>query len=275
MNARTASVDVLKAKCPTILRQIRRTARYPQITALWGTSSNYDEIAKKQIVAPPIMRMLAAEIGLKYGRRTFHAGYLHTYGYLFSTLLTPYGLKRDRWLEPTLDERFGFERPTLRIHPHRGTLLGNLTWLLGALVFNEASPQRAQLEGFDALVPENIQRLPRRRLHRHRIVERPAKTNIEIVTDLVRSRALPARPRRGQVPRSVLIYSVRNTETHDHSLITAFPIEDDFHRELIDPERMGPRQKDIRLRFNAVLKGFGEEPQAGTRALAQPAVTSK
>lgn len=273
-----ASAEVLKAHVPTIHHQIVRTARFEQVGLLWGLSRNYDEIAEGEIVREPIVRMIGMLCGESLHDQTFNAGYLHTYGYLFSTLPTPYGLKRDRWIRPQLDDRLGFREATIRIHPRRGSLLMNLTWLLGSLVFDPESPEFEALQTFRGAVPNAVLRFRSRSLRRDRIIERPALADFEIVTDLLHFDG-----------GGLLIYSIRTssdarvegtTPSHrarhrgeakgQHRLYTAFPIAEDFCQALLDPHRFGPGKRDIELRFNAVVPGFSGSKHRGERALAQP-----
>lgn len=253
-----ASADVLRRECPTVYHQIRRSARSDALIELWGMSSNVDELAKGEIVAAPILRMIGVLANLALEADRFHAGYLHTYGYLFSTLQTPYGLKRDRWIRPALDQRFGFSEATIRVHPRQGTLLMNLTWLLGSLVFDRKSAARALLASFQDQVPDAVVRFARRRIRRDRIVERPSKTRVEIITDLFALRG-----------GDLLVYSMRDRDTEMHRLFTAFPTTEDFRAALLDPHRFGPGKRDLMLRFNAVIPDLPPDKLRGERALVQ------
>ena len=255
-----ASADVLRKMTPSIDRQIRRCARYPELNGLWGRSANYDELAKGRIVAKPIVKLIGDLSGIRPVGETFHAGYLHTFGYLFSTLDTPYGLKRDRWIQPTLDDGLGFKTPTIRVHPKSGTLLTSLTWLLGSLVFEDDGPEADAMQTFAAIVPDAVTRYGRRKLKRARIVERPARTSVEIVTDLISTSKM-----------TLLIYSSRDIASGRRQLFTAFPIEADFREALLDPHRFGPGKRDLQLRFNAVIEGLDADKMRGARALVQPA----
>ncbi|CAN5524070.1 hypothetical protein BH10ACT4_BH10ACT4_00730 [soil metagenome] len=73
----------------------------------WGLSTVIDE----NIDAPVIPR---DEFERLHGLAALHAewpignaGLLHVYGYLLSTVQTPYGLKRDRWLDGALANTLG------------------------------------------------------------------------------------------------------------------------------------------------------------------------
>ncbi|MFM9918471.1 amino acid deaminase [Lacisediminihabitans sp. H27-G8] len=76
----------------------------------WGLSTVIDE----NIAAPVIVRdeferlheLAALEAEWPIG----NAGLLHVYGYLLSTVQTPYGLKRERWLDGALAGALGLPR---------------------------------------------------------------------------------------------------------------------------------------------------------------------
>src|SRR5205823_4357190 len=106
---------------------------------LWGTSINYDELAKAIIVHPAILRALdksfvshapmevqnidaqapesvatARLLGVApthdpAGHPLAHAGMEHTYGYLFSVLKTSFGYKRARWVSGESERGFGLK----------------------------------------------------------------------------------------------------------------------------------------------------------------------
>ena len=254
---RVARADVLRTVAPSVYNQIRRSARFEALHGLWGLSANRDELADAQIVAPSIVRLIAELSGLDFDGAAFHAGYQHTYAYLFSVLETPYGLKRDRWIRSTLDDLFGFSAPTIRIHPRKGTLLLNLTWLLGSLVFDRNSEARTALDTFRSTVPEQVARFHRRSPRRARIIERPSRTPFEIITDIIELKT-----------GDLLIYSLRDRDGGEHRLVTTFPISKAVKNELLAAERFAPTRRDLELRFNAVAPALGKGPMRGTRILA-------
>src|SRR5262245_13206806 len=91
-------VPLLRRRCPEVLRQIVADARHPGLFSHWGRSANFDENAQSVIVDPAIVRAVGETAGVPARGRFVHAGLLHTYGYLFSLIETPYGAKRDRWV---------------------------------------------------------------------------------------------------------------------------------------------------------------------------------
>lgn len=96
----------------------------------WGLSTVIDEnIAAPVIVRDEFERLheLAA-LGAEWP--IGNAGLLHVYGYLLSTVQTPYGLKRERWLDGALAGALGLPRDAflpIGTVTGTGTLLSRVT----------------------------------------------------------------------------------------------------------------------------------------------------
>lgn len=73
----------------------------------WGRSSVIDENTGGPVVSRAVFDELHARAGIDAEWPTGNAGLLHCYGYLLSLEPTPYGLKRDRWLDAPLAEACG------------------------------------------------------------------------------------------------------------------------------------------------------------------------
>lgn len=100
--------------------------------ARWGRSTLVEQGAVSALVPEVTVEALASRAGLVGGVGDLNAGLAHAYCYLMSDAWTPYGFKRDRWLDGQLERALGVERGRLRPLPARGTLLGNLTDTLDA-----------------------------------------------------------------------------------------------------------------------------------------------
>lgn len=86
--------------------------------AQWGRSTLLDELTGGPILGAPVLHVLQRWGGLPEEFPATNAGLAHVYGYLLSVVETPYGLKRDRWLDGTLALRLGL--PAEHFHPwHR------------------------------------------------------------------------------------------------------------------------------------------------------------
>lgn len=75
----------------------------------WGQSTVIDERVGTPVVTPELFRALHDRAGIEAQWPVGNAGLLHVYGYLLSTAPTPYGLKRDRWLDGHLALAYGLE----------------------------------------------------------------------------------------------------------------------------------------------------------------------
>jgi hypothetical protein len=234
---------VLRQQCPAVMRQLVADRRQRGLLDLWGQSQNFDEHSHEVIVHPAILRLIGELAGVPLRESIVHAGLEHTYGYLFSLIKTPFGNKRDRWIESTLDEGFGLSRPTLRATPYRGTLLGNVTYFLGRIAFRDNRRELAILEQHRRRVAPPLLRVPWDAIRLRRIIEtanvrRAAgkRHRVTIHTDLV---PFLHRTRNRHGDRQLLIYSVIAADAARPKLITAFTIQQEVVESLTDPATMG------------------------------------
>lgn len=75
--------------------------------AQWGHSTVVDEYVGAAVVSRGLFDALHERAGIAAAWPVGNAGLLHVYGYLLSTVPTPYGLKRERWLGPELARACG------------------------------------------------------------------------------------------------------------------------------------------------------------------------
>ncbi|MET4783119.1 amino acid deaminase [Glaciihabitans sp. UYNi722] len=68
----------------------------------WGMSTVIDENIDAPVIEPEVFEQLHEAASITATWPIGNAGLLHVYGYLLSTIETPYGLKRDRWLDGEL-----------------------------------------------------------------------------------------------------------------------------------------------------------------------------
>jgi hypothetical protein len=252
---RAASRDIQKGLkhferyMPQVAAQIRQDAVAKGPLSFWGRSHNFDEIAQATIVEPCIVELIALLAGRRMSTVSPHAGLLHTYGYLFSVLETPYGFKRERWLETDIEDAFGLDASTLSPSPLSGTLLSNATWLAGLFAFrSHAAAMFCMREYLAGKVADDLLRLDAGRLSHVRFTETVSvnwysrRRRFRLQTDLVQ---FP-----NAVSRYLLIYSVDDCTSGRQSLVTMFPASDALYELLQDRAEVG-RQADIRLRYNA------------------------
>jgi hypothetical protein len=73
----------------------------------WAGSTTIDENIQAPVIKASQFEALHAAAGLDAEWPVGNAGLLHVYGYLLSTVPTPYGLKGDRWRNGELAELLG------------------------------------------------------------------------------------------------------------------------------------------------------------------------
>lgn len=251
----------LRQICPDLAAQIESDARHRPLLDLWGTSVNFDELANAQIVSPGITSAIGELAGMSCDGSVIHAGLLHTYGYLLSVIETPFGFKRDRWVNETLEAGLGIKHPVLRPWPIAGTLLSNVTFFLGRIAFRGFPSELALLRRHKSAVAPEIAEYPFRSLHITRIVEQvtlPTDSRIEVHIDFVEL------PQATLEPRYLLIYTIMDERVSRGSLITAFPVTRTVLDEYCAADSLGDRIP-LRSRFNAFVDGWTGSTRIGRR----------
>jgi hypothetical protein len=89
-----------------IARCVVADARAGRLAA-WGWSTVIDEFVGEAVVPDGVVTALHRLAGLSARFPLGNAGLLHVYGYWFATRPTPFGYKRDRWLDGRLARAFG------------------------------------------------------------------------------------------------------------------------------------------------------------------------
>ncbi|MBI3565237.1 MAG: hypothetical protein HY079_08580 [Elusimicrobia bacterium] len=224
---------------PDLVAMAERDSRDPAMLALWGKSVNFDEHAQAVIVDSATLSALFAAAKVAPG----HAGVTHTYGYLTSTLVTPYGYKRDRWTSGVIEKGFGLPAGFLSPAPSTGTLLSNVTAFAGSIAFRDDPKELAAATRGRAPFPGM----------------RPARLIETVGSVSIRTDFVPYLHGDG----ALLVYSWRDLKAKRTYLITAFPVEAKFAAALFDPGELG-KNKKILVRYN------GDIPltaSTGTRAV--------
>jgi|GEM_PF-721254 len=258
-------LDLLRCSFPRLNEHICALKKFSAPLALWGESRNWDEHAKQQIVEPAILDAIGRMAGREMCGMTLHAGLLHTYGYLFSLVATPFGYKRDRWLHEEMGARFGLPDDTFSPLPQEGSLLLNLTYFLGSIVFSPQAAQRRTLQRLRKYLPSTLTGYPFSALQRWRVTE-----------------ALSFVPPRGSRPRQLrihtdLVYPVASSENVQlliysleapadrFALITAFFTSPDYVETLLRQPQ--GQHVEISLRYNASFGGLENASHLGVRAI--------
>ncbi|MGF6822985.1 hypothetical protein M2317_001892 [Microbacterium sp. ZKA21] len=119
--------------------------------ARWGRSTIVDENVGAPVLPRSMFDALHTRAGLDSAWPVGNAGLLHVYGYLLSTTPTPYGLKRDRWLDGDLAVACVLTPDAFVPWAGERTLLDRVTEVAEMLI--TAAPVRVQhLDGADTVV---------------------------------------------------------------------------------------------------------------------------
>lgn len=110
---------------PRALADIRADAA-TGLFAAWGRSTVIDENTGTPVIDRAMFDELHAAAGLAAAFPVGNAGLLHVYGYWFSDEPTPYGFKRDRWVDGALALALGLPAEAFHLGGE-GTLLERVT----------------------------------------------------------------------------------------------------------------------------------------------------
>ena len=261
----------LQAECPWLCRQIASDAACRGLFDLWSLSSNFDELAGVAIVEPAVLAAIGEIAGIPLVGSIVHAGLQHTYGYLLSTIVTPYGYKRDRWVSPYLEQAFGLPPDALGPAPTEGTLLANATLIAGLGAFRGDESAIKRLRRIAPAASKPIRKLDFKKFQQTRITEslylRDAAgrfRSVRIRTDLI---PFP-HPVAGTQDNALLIYSVADSSQRGAQLVTLFPVGPAMVADLTRQDRFGS-SVEIRTRFNAFVPGVSGQTLKGRRVLQQ------
>lgn len=265
----------LQRICPWLGQQIVRDTATRGLFDLWGKCSNFDELAGVAIVEPGILAAIGELAGLPIAGPAVPAGLQHTYGYLLSTIVTPYGYKRDRWLSPRLERGFGLPTDVLGPNPGEGTLLCNATLLAGSIAFRGDQHALKRLRRIAPSSAAVIRQLDVTKWQHIRIVESLSLRDtlgrfrsVRIRTDLV---PFPY-PVKNCDENCLLVYSIEDSSQSGARLMTLFPVTRTAVDELTHPDRIGAKV-EIRTRFNALVPGLVGRTLIGRRSRVQFAGT--
>ncbi len=258
-------LKILENKNPHLLSQIQNDSRDSLLLNFWGESLNFDSGAQKKIINDQIISDLQAQFGIKNDNRVVHAGITHTYGYLFSVLETPYGFKRKRWIDSSLNYAFSLVGKSLSPEAKEGGLLSNITFFVGKLAFKNKKDQDA------LLLLKNVSRevlnfdyskIPKLVLEEQ--IKGADSKNVILRTTLIH---LPIKQDREENDY-LLIYSIFSSNSNKEKLVTAFPIKEEAFKKITSPMMLGASQPIV-LRYNAYVNNFTDKSFLGVRKLLQ------
>ncbi|MBP9681606.1 MAG: hypothetical protein KBD76_09390 [Bacteriovorax sp.] len=263
IESKTSLLTLLQNENPQLFNQIKQDSLDSELEGFWGQSLNFDSGAKKQIIDDAIISELQEMFHLQNDNKIVHAGVTHSYGYLFSVLNTPYGYKRKRWIDPTLNFAFSFKGKSLSPEASEGGLLSNLTYFVGSIAFKSPKEKESlkKLKNVSSEVMAfSYEKLKTETLEEE--VTRPASANHVLRTTLVK---LPLK-KAEEENDYLLIYSILNSVTQKEVLITAFPITTGAYLKIVESANLG-EGRPIVVRYNAYLEGFMEQNLTGPRIL--------
>lgn len=254
IDAKARITDVIKENDPSLYNEMLLDSKDPLLPMFWGKSYNFDSGAKQQIVNESIIEDLQRLFNVKNDNKIVHAGIMHTYGYLFSTINTPYGYKRKRWIAETLNYAFDFEGNSLSPATIDGGLLSNVTYFSGMIALSDKTQLNAMKNVSSEIIAFDYSKLRIQRVD-------------EITKDFILTTNLVKLPKKQDKEENsyLLIYSVNDLRTNKELLITAFPVNTETHDKILAPETLGNNQK-IALRYNVYIEGAGNS-FTGTRKL--------
>ncbi len=264
----------LESQLPTLTKSVKKDAENAAMLAFWGTSINFDEAAKAEIVNAQIIAAIGQLAGKPMNGRYVHAGLIHTYGYLLSNLMTPYGYKRERWTNPTIDDGLGWSTSTISPTPVSGTLLTNVTALAGKIAFRDDARRLNQLNAATTGAAPEIRALDINKLKIRRLTEtvswpdekdtRAKLREVTLYTDLVK---LPLAATGSKSLTHILVYSITDSDGEGRKLITVFPMTDAAADAVFTPANLGP-DKTVVTRYNAYVPGLTGSAKMGRRIVS-------
>ncbi len=259
-----SAASLLKLRAPELYEQICRSGKCQSLLNLWGECLNVDDNTSEEIVDPSILKLLGELTGVSMDSPVVHAGIQHSYGYLFSLIETPYGQKRERWTERSLETALEFSRPTFQPITRHGTLLLNLTYFLGRIMFRGRRSEIARLRRSRHIVDPHLTDVNYRQLKCYRIIEEigTGKQRIQAISDLLTLANSPD----PEALHAFLIYGIRSEWSDDFKLITAFPISAESFHLLLEPP-CGVKVR-VQLKYNAYSAGVTREPTQGKRTIS-------
>lgn len=232
----TSIEETLKTNYPPLWNQISQDKKDPYLFLFWGNSQTKEN--NKAIINEKIRTDLFSIFQQNYVEDYGNAGLMHTYGYLFSTLETPYGYKRERWLMNELNQLLKLEHNQLSVKADRGTLLANVTYFAGKLTFEETQ----DLELIKNVADE-IKAIDYNKLMKLTIIEEDK--NFKFKTVIINLGAATSKN------SHLLIYSYYDKQLGKDQLITMYPINNEtFNAYRI----LGPSHSvDFKIRHNLFL----------------------
>jgi hypothetical protein len=215
------AVELVRERMPWLAAQLADDAQAGRF-ARWGLSTMIDENIAVPVLPDAAFGALHRLAGIASSPPIGNAGILHVYGYLLSSVVTPYGLKRERWTEGGVARAFGLP------HEYFAPWFDDATTPLER-VLSAALPILERPESADASL--------RLWTDEH---QAPDEGTALVRTVVVQNRESGA---------GALLYGIR-PDAGELQLVTVFPVDTLDSAWLDEVVAQPPR-----LRFNAVIEG--------------------
>lgn len=249
---------ILKKQTPYLLPKLKIDQKASVALKHWGLAKNFDDNAKAVIVEDSVLRCIAQKLNLEQTiqqepqYQIVHAGLQHTYAYLFSNTLTPYGYKRARWTNGDLKNGFEFEK-TNPLYPSSkdGAFLTNVTYFFAKLAFKDDTALLSQLEAEgkkNKALAASLVSFKAENYEIKNLIEHVKNTDFIIHTVFIKMNTQKIKSSNTHL----LIYWIENTQEGTKQLITGFPVETGFVSKALDEKSLG-EGKPITLRYNAFV----------------------
>lgn len=255
----------LKTEAPHLLQQLEQDGLHPEWLSLWGNSLNWDEGARNLIVKPQIIdSLLELTHAPPRQDRIVHAGIMHIYAYLFSTLRTHFGFKRARWVEGEMERGLGLRPGIFSPQPPSGTQFANVTFALARMgLLGEPGVDRLLLKR-NADLDSSLLAFRFQDLEITRLLE--VADGISLRTDFVQFPTVRSQKNASTGNTHLLVYSVKEKNQLHARLITAFPVNTSFVQKVLNEKNHG-LNVPITSRYNAYVPGITDvqPPKRGIR----------
>lgn len=252
---------------PQLAAALRADAKRQGLLSLWSQSLNHDERTDVPWVDPRILAVLSRRMALPVSDYpTVHAGLLHTYGTLFSGLVSEEeGVRRRRWLSGATERGLGIATGLLGPLPKEGSLFANATYVLARIALWDSASAQAVLARTH--VPRPLRTIPYATFATRRLEERvrvPQVSGREFVlrTDAVRL------PHPQPEATHLIVYSSFDPSEDRAALIAGLPASATLVEQIFTEEGTG-EECVVSTRFDAYIEGLtgSAQPLPGTRRI--------
>jgi hypothetical protein len=259
--------NLMKERLPELVAKLQADQKLAGYAGLWGFSRNRDESSPTiNTVHPDILNSIYILLGTNpvAPETIVHpAGLIHTYGYLFSLLQTPYGYKRARWVDGQIEQALDLPTRTISPIPDKGSLLANVTYLAAQLTSGKAQKAEDRRTGFmqkienqKSLVSPALVSFDYSSLSPITVQERVEwKEESGLTRKVVLETVLVPVKKPTLATTHLLVYGVEDSKTGEYRLITLFPVNQGSVDGILKPSTFGD-SVPVKVRYNGHVSGW-------------------